>query len=506
MLIKGPIEELLRGRIKDNLINYYKMILQNTEKLQQLIDQLLDLSKLESESIPLKKEYYDLINLTRLFTNAFIPLAQQKNIKLSFNSNFDSTFALLDKDKYEKIINNLLNNAFKFTEPGGIVSVEISKTTFENKQTAQISICDSGIGISKDNQSKIFNRFFQVDDSTKRNFGGSGIGLSLVKELINLHGWDIYVNSEENEGAEFVLTIPLLSEDEEKKYSLQNVLDTGLESVKKQTNDSAAFQSTKIKPTLLLVEDSGEVRNYVEGLLKQEYNVLEAENGKIGFEKANNSLPDLVISDVMMPVMDGFELCKKLKSDWKTSHIPVILLTAKATQQSKLEGLEFGADDYLTKPFDFEELSIRIKNLITQRKLLREKFSKDINASIESITTNTFDKEFLEKINKIIEKHLQDENFTSELLAEELFVSRSQLNRKLNAIVGQGPGEFIRIYKLKRSAQMILENKLSITQIALEVGFSSPAQFTRAFQKHFNCLPSEFLSNNKNYSHKLFKS
>jgi len=200
----------------------------------------------------------------------------------------------------------------------------------------------------------------------------------------------------------------------------------------------------------------------------------------------------------MMPVMDGFELCKKLKTNWKTSHIPVILLTAKVTHQSKLEGLETGADDYLTKPFDFEELSIKIKNLITQRKQLKEKFSKDINANVESITTNLFDKEFIEKINEIIESQLQNENFTSEDLAEKLFVSRSQLNRKLNAIVGQGPGEFIRIYKLKRAAQMILENKLSITQIALEVGFSSPAQFTRAFQKHFNCLPSEFnLSNHK---------
>ena len=501
MLIKGPLEELLRGRIKDNLKDYYTMLLRNTEKLQQLIDQLLELSQLESESIPLRTDCYDLVNLVKLFSNSFLPLAEQKNIKFSFNSNVESAFTMLDKDKFEKIINNLLSNAFKFTDVGGIVSVDISETKNTDRGFAEISISDSGIGISDKNQSKIFDRFFQVDDSTKRNFGGSGIGLALVKELTTLHGWDISVNSKEGEGTEFLIKIPLSADDENKKHILiQNVnaKDIEIENTKAQTGISRDISSEKTKSLILFVEDSGEVRNYVHGLLKENYNVLQAENGAAGLEMAFNNMPDLIISDIMMPIMDGFELCKKVKTDWKTSHIPVILLTAKATHQSRLEGLETGADDYLTKPFDFEELSIRIKNLIQQRKQLREKFSKEINANAESITTNSFDKDFVEKIIKIIETNLQNENFTSEHLAQELFVSRSQLNRKLNAIAGQGPGEFIRIYKLKRAAQMILENKLSITQIALEVGFSSPAQFTRAFQRHFNCLPSEFnLSNHK---------
>lgn len=500
MLIKGPIEELLRGRIKENLTEYYKMLLRNTEKLQQLIDQLLELSQLESETIPLIKDKYDVHALLKEMANSFYPIANQKSIRFSFNANPDPVFALLDKDKFEKIINNLLNNAFKFTEMGGTVSIELMTKNTGEQEFAFVSITDSGVGISKENQSKIFNRFFQVDDSSKRNFGGSGIGLALVKELTTLLGWEISVNSTEGEGTEFTIQIPLLSNKEilsgltlkhqaDDKSKLYNYADEEIE--------EKDFLPDNSKSLILFVEDQSEVRDYVLGLLKQDYNVLQAENGKLGFDNAINSLPDLIISDVMMPVMDGFELCKKLKTDWKTSHIPVILLTAKATQQSKIEGLEYGADDYLTKPFDFEELSIRIKNLIAQRKLLREKFSKDINANVESITTNTFDKEFLEKINKIIEKHLQNENFTSDNLAEELFVSRSQLNRKLSAITGKGPGEFIRIFKLKRAAQMIIENKLSITQIALEVGFSSPAQFTRAFQKHFNCLPSEFNQTNK---------
>ena len=493
MLIKGPLEELLRGRIKDNLKEYYSMLLRNTEKLQQLIDQLLELSQLESESIPLKKECYNLVPLVESFSNSFLPLAEQKNIKLSINLDIDLAYAMLDKDKFEKIINNLLSNAFKFTDVGGLVSVDISETKNADKRFAKISISDSGIGISNKNQSKIFDRFFQVDDLSKRNFGGSGIGLALVKELTTLHSWDISVKSKEGEGTEFIITIPLL--DEDKKYQSTCTEDDKKTGAKNETEPKEIVPETNnhdSKPIILLVEDQNEVSNYIQGLLKQDYYVLQAENGSVGFDIAVNNMPDLIISDVMMPIMDGFELCKKVKTDWKTSHIPIILLTAKATHQSRLEGLETGADDYLTKPFDFEELSIRIKNLITQRRLLKEKFSKDINANVESITTNSFDKEFIEKIKKIIETHLQDENFTSENLAEELFVSRSQLNRKLNAITGKGPGEFIRIYKLKRAAGMILEKKLSITQIALEVGFSSPAQFTRAFQKHFNCLPSEF--------------
>lgn len=501
MLIKGPLEELLRGRIKNNLTDYYKMLLRNTEKLQQLIDQLLELSQLEAETIPLKKEIYDIVNLLKSISNSFVSFADQKNIRFNFYSNVGSAIALLDKDKFEKIINNLLNNAFKFTDIGGTVNIELNEKTVLGNRIAFVSISDSGVGISKENQSKIFNRFFQVDDSSKRNYGGSGIGLALVKELTTLLGWEISVSSNEGEGTEFILHIPLLSEPEIKtNISSSNKLEEQEklnQQVEVEKTDDDYVLANNSKPLILFVEDQSEVREYVIGLLKEDYNVLQAENGKSGLDSALNNLPDLIISDVMMPEMDGFELCKSIKTDWKTSHIPVILLTAKVTHQSKIEGLETGADDYLTKPFDFEELSIRINNLITQRKLLKEKFSKDINVNIELVTTNAFDKEFLVKINKIIENHLQDENFTSDNLAEELFVSRSQLNRKLNAVVGKGPGEFIRIYKLKRAAQMILENKLSITQIALEVGFSSPAQFTRAFQKHFNCLPSEFLLNKK---------
>ena len=498
MLIKSPIQELISGRIKDNLPNYYKLLLRNTEKLQQLIDQLLELSQLESASIPLKAEPQDLVRLLKSFTASFIPLAEMNSIKFNFNSEVETATALIDKDKLEKIINNLLSNAFKFTPIGGMISVELSVAQKSDLSVAKISVSDSGIGIPKELQSKIFDRFFQVDDPSNRSAGGSGIGLALVKELVSLHEWQISVSSAEGGGTEFLIEMPLIinyrTEVFEKQIAnkINNKTSDEVELSDDYTTVRAETKNDEAKSLILFVEDTEDVRIYVHDILKSHYNVLLAENAEKGIELAQNNLPDLIISDVMMPGMDGFEFCNKIKTDWKTSHIPIILLTAKATQQNKIEGLETGADDYLTKPFDFNELFVRIKNLITQRKQLRDKFGKEIVIHPESLSENILDKEFIQTIINVIENNLHNESFNSESLAKELFVSRSQLNRKLNAITNQGPGEFIRIYKLKRAAQMIIENKLSITQIAYEVGFGSPAQFTRAFQKYFNCLPSDF--------------
>ncbi len=413
--------------------------------------------------------------------------------------------AMIDRDKLEKIINNLLSNAFKFTPSGGKISVNIRLENAIPQKFALVEISDTGVGIAEEYQSKIFDRFYQVDGNSKKTETGSGIGLALVKELVSLHNWDITVKSKEGEGTTFILKIPLEKVDD---------VDTQkeIESIKKSIDKKIEEESTlaefedeseitikkEEKPAILFVEDSPDVRSYVYDLLKPDYKVLLAERAEEGIELALKNIPDLIISDLMMPGMDGNEFCTKIKSDWQTSHIPFILLTAKATAESRIEGLETGADDYLTKPFNFEELSVRIKNLIEQRKRLREKFSKEINVKAESVASNVVDKEFVQKMIDIIEKNLGNENFSSETLAELLFVSRSQLNRKLQAVTGQGPGEFIRGYKLKRAAKMILENRLSITQVAYEVGFGSPAQFTRSFKKHFNCLPSEFAKNRQN--------
>lgn len=496
LLIKGPLQSLINGTIKDSLSDYYTMILRNTEKLQTLIDQLLELSQLESESIPLKLDSYNLIEIVKSCYNSFKSLADEKNINYKFSSDQQKHFVMLDKDKLEKIINNLLSNSFKFTPNGGSVRVDIYLSQKGGNQFICVSVKDSGIGIPEEYLPKIFNRFYQVESSSKRNYSGSGIGLSLVKELTALHKWNIDVESIEGKGTEFILSIPLKEKNIEVKNNITESIDTKVDNtidpIVPYLNVSASSNNIE-KPVILIVEDNDDVRIYVKDLLISDYNILLAESGEAGIEVTKNDLPDLIISDIMMPGMDGFEFCKRIKSDWKTSHIPVILLTAKVDHQSKLDGLELGADDYITKPFEQQELLIRIKNLIEQRKQLKEKYSKTISLQTES-SNSTEENELIKKASSVIENHLGDENFNSEVLAKEVFMSRSQLTRKMQSVIGQGPGEFIRNYKLNRAAQMIIENKLSITQIALEVGFGSPSQFTRAFQKHFNCLPSEFKS------------
>lgn len=512
-LIRGPIEELINGDTADNKEEYYELIKRNSEKLQELIDQLLELTQLENAAIPLKAKKENLVSLARGLLFAFEALAKQKEIKLSFSSSSEKFICWIDRDKLEKIINNLLSNAIKFTPANGDVSINIQYANVDGNKFAVVEVSDSGIGIPEDKLENIFNRFFQVDDSSRKKYKGSGIGLALVKELTDLHKWNISVVSELGKGTIFTLRIPLsdhyLSEDEkvigsevyanEETYQSEISEEEKSDELEKEIEEELAEKQKLInaKTSILIVEDSEDVRTYLTSLLKNEFQMNEAVDGEDGIKKAAEFLPDLIISDVMMPAMDGFEFCKKIKTDWLTSHIPVILLTAKANVESKIAGLETGADDYLTKPFSSKELFARVKNLLEQRKILRERFSKEIKVEPASIAVNSIDNEFLEKAFAVAEKNLSNTEFNSEYFAKEMFLSRSQLHRKILAVIGQAPGEFIRTFRLKKAASLILEKRLSITQIAFEVGFSSPSHFTKAFRQQFNCLPTEFTERTK---------
>jgi signal transduction histidine kinase/CheY-like chemotaxis protein len=408
MLIKGPLEQLIDDETNRKNIDRYKMIHRNTENLQSLIDQLLELTQLEAAAIPLKAQRESLLIHLRGLISSFESLASDKKIKLTFNSNYDSLVAWIDSDKLEKIINNILSNALKFTPEGGSVTIDAATIIADEKDYVEIKISDTGIGIPKQKLDRIFDRFFQVDDSNQRSFGGSGIGLALVKELVDLHKWKIKVSSEINKGTEFTIHIPLhdnyLDENQKVKSDLtidvekpKNIPDPIEEEAEKLLEEISDI--TKL--SILIVEDSKDVRLYLNDLLNNEYHLYEAGNGKEGITIAQQKIPDLIISDVMMPEMDGMEFCSKIKSDFLTSHIPVIMLTAKASGESKIQGLETGADDYLTKPFNSKELFVRVKNLLDQRKLLREKFSKEINPKPKTVTTNPLDEEFLQKALKI---------------------------------------------------------------------------------------------------------
>jgi len=512
MLIKGPVEQLLSG-YKINQTEQIKLIQRNSEKLQNLIDQLLELSQLEASSIELKARKENLVTIVRGIFYSFSELADSKKITLSFNTVKDDISAWIDRDKFEKILNNLLSNAFKFTPENGTIGIEIVNTTIDYIDYTTITVKDSGIGIPSDKVDKIFDRFFQVDDSTRRAYSGSGIGLSLVKELVDLHKWEIFVHSKVEIGTEFILQIPLdenyLSDslkifddknnDEDKLELIENIVaDEIADKIEKHKEETNNIQNKSLnRPTILIVEDSEDVRIYLQDILKQDYDILISENGEKGLNEALENLPDLIISDVMMPIMDGIEFCKRIKSDWKTSHTPVILLTAKASSESKIEGLETGADDYVTKPFSFKELSIRIKNLLNQRKVLKEKFGKSFNVPVSDNNLSKADQEFLDKAKAIVEKNISNAEFDSDLFAQEIYLSRSQLHRKIQSITGQSTGEFIRTIRLKKAAQLILDKTLSVTQISFEVGFNSPSHFSKAFKQMFDCLPSEFIDRSK---------
>ena len=510
MLIKGPLEQLMVDKSNGKHLQRYRMIYRNTQNLQSLIDQLLELSQLEAAAIPVKARKENLVTLLRGLAYSFESLAEEKSITLSFTDSNDDTFiSWIDGDKFEKIINNILSNAFKFTDRGGTISSSLNKIKTEGKEYAEIKISDTGIGIPKAKLEKIFDRFYQVDDSSRRVYGGSGIGLALVKELLELHRWEISVVSEVGQGTEFTLKIPLwdyLDENQKIKseitYTSEQLESDSISPVELSESNFGkinAYEETDSiaindLPSILLVEDSHDVRFYLYDLLKSNYMIYQANNGKEGIAIAQQKMPDLIISDVMMPEMDGMEFCQRVKTDWLTSHIPIIMLTAKASGESKIEGLETGADDYLTKPFNSKELFIRIKNLLEIRRKLREKFSKDVSPKPEVPSPNPLDEEFIKKAFSLIEKNLDNVGFDNEAFAKEMFLSRMQLHRKLQAVTGQTPGDFIRTFRLKRAAQLLKENKLSVTQIAFEVGYNSPSQFSRAFSRQFNCPPSEYIN------------
>lgn len=501
MLIKGPLENL-KNKFASNNDENIELIERNSNRLGNLIDQLLELSQLEKAAVPLKAGKENITVILKGLISSFESLAIQKNISLSFNNNLKRELLWIDKDKFEKIINNLLSNAFKFTPDNGKVNITLNDKSESN--IAELLISDTGISIPNDKIEKIFDRFYQVEETSKRTHGGSGIGLALVKEFVDLHKWNISIKSDIGKGTEFKIEIPYGNEhlsDEEKIFSNkteteQNITNESL------SNNSYYKRELDYKPgddkkSILIVDDSDDVRKYLRNLLSEHYSIYEADNGESGIKKAAEILPDLILSDVMMPSMDGIEFCSKIKSEWQTSDIPIILLTAKASFESKIEGLEIGADEYLIKPFDSRELFTRINNLIDQRERLRKKYVNENDLHFEKSKINTADKEFIENVISSIEKNIDKVNFNTEQLAKELFMSRTKLYRKMNGLTGQAPGEFIRNFKLKSAANLLLENKLSVTQIAYEIGFSSPAQFTRAFSKQYNCVPSEFRSNQK---------
>jgi DNA-binding response OmpR family regulator len=517
-LIFGPAKDITKNAKDVNVIKNAGIIQKNAAKLYGLVNQLLDLSKLEAGKMELETSELNIVPLLKGLVLSFTSLAERKKIILKFDTQEENISVYIDKDKIEKIITNILSNALKFTSEGGEVIVSVSKSTSlitpQGKKTGvvqkdnvvEIKITDTGIGIPKQRIEKIFDRFYQVDGSNTREGEGTGIGLALTKELVELHKGFISAESKEGEGTTFSLRLPLgkkhlkpeeIVKKEIKVKTTMSKNETILiqEKEKDKTNSDIDNILDTNKPLLLIVEDNFDVRNYIISHLEKDYKTQEAIDGEDGFIKSIEQIPDLIVSDVMMPKMDGFQLCEKLKTDERTSHIPVILLTAKATSEDKIEGYETGADDYIMKPFDAKELQVRIKNLINQRKKLWEHFRKEGIFNLENKEIISIDKKFLEKAVSVINENISDTSFGVELFASHLAISRAALHKKLIALIGEPPSELIKRIRLSK-AGILLKNKTgNISEIALEVGFNNPAYFSECFKKQFGDTPSQYQRN-----------
>lgn len=493
-LEEDTLSSLGKSTKKDQLKTGFQMIRRNGQNLLRLINQLLDLSKLEDHSLQLHFIQSDVINFLRYLTGSFQSLANSQNISLQFFSDIRRLDMDFDPDQLTQIYANLVSNALKYTKSGGNIVIRTSR----REQALILEIQDSGIGIPEADLPNIFDRFYQVDGSNTRSGEGTGIGLAHTHELVKLlEGW-IEVESKVGEGSTFTLFLPIRNTAPVKSLIAQ--ADSTRKGI--ATADNLATASTEDRQKLLIIEDNPDVVTYLKSCLKDRYQLEIAYNGEIGIEKALETIPDLIISDVMMPEKDGFEVCDTIKNDQRTSHIPIILLTAKSDQGSRLTGLRKGADAYLAKPFDKEELLIRLEKLAALSLRLREQYAnwaemamntKAVPEVQEPIPTAPFDMEdkFLQKIKLVVDKEIGNADFNPNQLSQALGLSSSQLYRKVKAITGTTPALFVRRLRLYKAKELLQTTELNVSEIAYEVGFSTPSYFSRSFAEEFGSSPVE---------------
>ena len=524
-LILGPAKQILEQATNEKIKEHADIIHRSAKKLNRLANQLLDISRIESGKMKLITSKQNIVPIVKEIVSSFQSFTEKKNIKLKFNSEKEKIFLYLDKDKFDKILSNILSNAIKFTPTGGFINVVLSQPITKsppeegqdkitNGRFIEITVSDTGIGIPDEQLNKIFDRFYQVDNRLSKEYEGTGVGLSLTKELIELHKGKIFVESEEGKGSIFKILLPLgkehlfpeeiceeefISENQneiENEYNHRNKADSILELKKSKDIFNLDFMNRVDRPSLLIVDDNSDVRKYINDILNNHYNISEAADGEEGFVKSLEQIPDLIISDIMMPKIDGIHLCQSLKSDLRTSHIPIILLTAKTTLQDKIEGLETGADAYIMKPFEASELKVRIKNLLEQRERLHKYFQEHGIFDLVEMRVMPNDKKFIQNALIIINEQISNSSFSVEEFAEGMNISRSLLHKKLSSLIGESPGELIKRIRLKKAAKLIEQNSSNITEVAFEVGFNNSSYFTECFKKQYGVSPSQFKHHN----------
>ncbi|MGL5786077.1 MAG: hybrid sensor histidine kinase/response regulator transcription factor [Bacteroidales bacterium] len=500
-MILSPLQEIIdRGVANPWMRQQLDYMQRNTKKMLHLVNQFLDYRRAELGVLELRTKYQEVNTGSYDVYALFDKVAKQRNIDYIFDCIVKDRYYQVDMNYVERILSNLLSNAFKYTPEGGRIVLSI----YERGDNIVFQVSDTGKGIPEDKQQKIFERFYQENE----NQMGTGIGLSFVRRLVMMHHGAIEVESEVGNGSTFRIVLPALPEsypDEEKDQNIQSVDFATTQSVQENV-DALATSSTmeldehtesKKLGTILIVEDNQEVRDYLGGEFSFEFHVLKAENGEEALKLMKNQLPDLIISDVMMPVMDGFKFCKAVKQNIKTCHIPVIMLTAKTNIEEQKTGLEMGADDYLSKPFVFSILSAKVHNLLKMRERIRSYYANSEQIEPEKITFNAMDEEFLRKAIDIVQKNLDNVEFTVDEFSRELAMSRSSLHLKLKAIVGDSANEFIRKIRMEHACKLLKEGRYSIAEISVMVGFNTPSYFATSFKKHMGCLPTEYIKNYK---------
>ncbi len=450
------------------------MVKQNANYLLELINQLLDFRKLDAKAESLKCKHDNILIILSEIFYSFDPIAQKRSINYTLTCPQHSVFMDFDYDKMRKICTNILTNAFKFTPNKGSISMNIEV----KESNLELTFADTGCGIEDENKEKIFQRFYQ-SSKNPANSGGSGIGLHIASEYIKMHHGKISVKDNHPCGSIFLITFPL--------HQNSEVIEED-DTIKMQSAEEESRQST-----ILLVDDNYDFLKFLSESLSKQYHILKASNGKQALSILKKEDADLIISDVMMPEMDGLELCSNIKKDIRYSHIPIILLTAKASEEHQLEGLETGADDYITKPFNMEVLKLRICKMIEMNIKRQEIFNQEIKIEPSRITITPLDQQLIEKAIAIVEDNINETEFSVEELASSLNISRSYFYKKMIKITGKKPIEFIKTIRMKRAQQLLTESQMQISEIAYILGYNSPKVFSKHFKDEFNISPSEFI-------------
>ncbi len=502
-LIMGPVEQLINEETARSKTDKLQMIRRNARRLLNLVNQLLDFRKMEEHELKLQLSKGEFVSFIKEVCESFRDLSERKNINFSFTSQITQLHTQFDRDKTERILFNLLSNAFKFTQAGGDVGVEINtaeKQDGSDRQWVAIRVTDTGVGIPREDQEKIFERFTQNNTPEHILNQGTGIGLSITKEFVKMHGGAIDVESIMGKGSAFIIQLPLkVLAEPAPSNPINNHTETQALNVETApvSFETITEEETEAIPdalSVLLIEDNEDFRFYLKDNLRNNYKILEAANGKEGWQKALACHPRLIVSDISMPEMDGITLVKKLKADKRTSHIPVILLTAMTGEEEQLRGLGTGANDYITKPFNFEVLHAKIRSLLNLQLTMQSAFTKQIKVVVPEVQFESADEKLLQEIVSYLEKNLTNSQLSVEALSKEVGMSRSSLYSKLLELTGQSPVEYIRSFRLEKAAVLMEKSHMTIAEIAYQVGFTTPNYFARSFKSKFNVLPSEYIA------------